>query len=76
MFKKALSSLAVAGLVFGSTAAAAAPAARTATPVSESENVGGVSNIVLILAFAALALGIILVIEGSEGDVEDLPASP
>lgn len=75
MFKKALTSLAVAGLVFGHTAAAAAPV-RTATPVSESENLTGVPNIVLVLAFAALAIGIILIIEGSESEIDDLPSSP
>ena len=75
MFKKALTSLAVVGLVFGHTAAAAAPA-RTAAPVSESENLTGVPNIVLVLVFAALAVGIILVIEDGESDIDDLPSSP
>lgn len=69
--RKALVALATAGLVFGSTAAAAAPVAgaRDASPVAESENLRFVWIIALLIA-----LGIIGVI-AADGD-EDLPTSP
>lgn len=73
VIRKALVALATAGLVLGSTAAAAAPVAvegaRAASPVGESENLGFAWIIgVLIL------IGVIGVI-AADGD-EDLPTSP
>jgi hypothetical protein len=73
VIRKALVALASAGLVLGSTAAAAAPVAvdgvREASPVGESENLGFAWIIgVLIL------IGVIGVI-AADGD-EDLPTSP
>ena len=75
VIRKALVALASAGIVFGSTAAAAAPVAvsdaRAASPVAESEALGG--SVAWILALVILA-GVIGVI-ASDGD-EDLPVSP
>lgn len=73
IIRKALVALATAGLVLGSTAAAAAPVAvdgvRGASPVGEAENLGFAWIIgVLIL------IGVIGVI-AADGD-EDLPTSP
>ena len=71
VIRKALVALAAAGLVFGSTAAAAAPVAgaRDASPVADAENL----NFAWIIAILIL-LGVIGVI-ASDGD-EDLPHSP
>ena len=73
VIRKALVALASAGLVLGSTAAAAAPVAvdgvRGASPVGESENL----NFAWIIAILIL-IGVIGVI-ASDGD-EDLPSSP
>jgi len=71
VIRKALVALAAAGLVFGSTAAAAAPVAgaRDASPVADAENL----NFAWIIAILIL-LGVIGVI-ASDGD-EDLPSSP
>ncbi len=75
--RKALAALASAGIVFGSTAAAAAPVAvsdtRAASSVAESEALGGSSSWAWILALIIVA-GVIGVI-ASDGD-EDLPVSP
>lgn len=70
VIKKALVALASAGMVFGSTAVAAAPVERTASPVGEAEGIGGWG---WILALVILA-GVIGVI-ASDGD-EELPVSP
>ena len=73
VIRKALVALATAGLVFGSTAAAAAPVAvdgvRDASPVAQAENL----NFAWIIAILIL-LGVIGVI-ASDGN-EDLPHSP
>ena len=71
VIRKALVALAAAGLVFGSTAAAAAPVAgaRDSSPVADAENL----NFAWIIAILIL-LGVIGVI-ASDGD-EDLPHSP
>ena len=73
VIRKALVALAAAGMVFGSTAAAAAPVAvdgvRDASPVGESENLGFAWIIGIIIL-----IGVIGVI-ASDGD-EDLPTSP
>ena len=61
IYRKALVALASAGLVFGSTAAAAAPAqveqARAASPVDEAEGIRGWGWI-LLLAAALAVLGL------------------
>lgn len=72
VIRKGLVALATAGMVFGSTAAAAAPAARSASPVAEGENMGG-GSWAWILALVILA-GVIGVI-ASDGD-EEIPVSP
>ncbi|HLV08301.1 MAG TPA: hypothetical protein VKY80_11565 [Croceibacterium sp.] len=72
--RKALVALASAGLVFGSTAAAAAPAAadvRVASPVAEAEGLGGSWAWILALIIAAGVIGVI----ASDGD-EEIPVSP
>jgi hypothetical protein len=75
VIRKALVALATAGMVFGSTAAAAAPVAadvRAASPVADADGFGG-SSWAWILALIILA-GVIGVI-ASDSD-EDLPTSP
>ena len=70
VIRKALVALASAGLVLGSTAAAAAPVAdRVSSPVAESENLGFAWIIGILIL-----LGVIGVI-AADGD-EDLPTSP
>jgi len=69
VIRKALVALASAGLVLGSTAAAAAPVARDASPVGEAENLS-FAWIVGIL----ILIGVIGVI-AADGN-EDLPTSP
>ena len=75
VIRKALVALASAGMVFGSTAAAAAPVAvddvRAASPVAESENVAGSWGWILALIILAGVIGVV----ASDGD-EDLPTSP
>ena len=75
--RKALAALACAGLVLGSSAAAAAPAAaddaRVASPLSEGEGLRGMRGsfgIMLALIIVAGVLGVIFA-----GD-EDPPESP
>ncbi|HYD24611.1 MAG TPA: hypothetical protein VEB68_07420 [Croceibacterium sp.] len=71
--RKALVALASAGLVFGSTAAAAAPAevadVRAASPVGESENLGSWAWILLVVIIIG-ALGAIAADKGGN------PTSP
>lgn len=60
VIRKALLGLATAGLVFGSTAAAAAPAARTGAPVEQSDAVGGFGfGWILAILIAAGVIGVI-----------------
>jgi len=73
VIRKALVALAAAGMVFGSSAATAAPAARSASPVAEGENLGGTGAWAWILGLIILA-GVIGVI-ASDGD-EEIPVSP
>lgn len=74
VIRKVLAGLAAAGLVFGSTAAAAAPAvasdARTGSPVEAAEGIGTFGIILGVL----ILIGVIAVIASDSG--EDLPASP
>jgi len=73
--RKSLIGLAAAGLVFGSTAAAAAPVAadRSGSPVAESEDLAGVGTFGLLLALLIVA-GVIAIILSD--DDEDAPISP
>ena len=78
MIKKLIASAGVAALMLGqSVAATAAPVDRIGGPVNASERMGGeggISNVVLILVFAAIGAGIIFLIEDNED--QDLPTSP
>lgn len=81
MLKKALASVVAAGLLTGQAvvAVAATDAAmpnRTASPVGEAEELAGMSPALLVGLFAALAAGLIILIEEEEDDVDDLPVSP
>ena len=68
VIRKALVALASAGMVFGSTAAAAAPVAvgdvRAASPVAESEGLRGSWGWILALIILAGVIGVI----ASDGD--------
>ena len=78
MIKKIIATTAVAGAVtLSSVAATAAPIAfesadRSASPVAESE--AAMSDAWLVIIFALLAAGIIVLIENGNGN--SLPASP
>lgn len=82
MLKKIITSTVAAALLAGHSAAAtAAPVAfesadRAASPVTEAEEFAGGSELLLILGFAAIAALIIFLVEDSENDFDDLPASP
>ena len=72
IIRKALISLASAGMVFGSTAAVAAPAvegARKASPVAQAEGLSPFA-IVLALVIAAGTVGVIA------SDSDEDPVSP
>jgi hypothetical protein len=73
--RKALISLACAGLVFGSSAAAAAPVAvddvRAASPVAKTEGLRGGWGWMLALIIIAGVIGVI-----ASDTNEDLPESP
>ena len=74
IIRKALVALASAGLVLGSTAAAAAPVAdvRSASPVEEADALGGGSWAwILALIIVAGVIGVI----ASDSD-EEIPTSP
>ena len=75
VIRKALVALAAAGMVFGSTAVAAAPVAvddvRVASPVADAEGLRGSWHWLLLLIIVA---GVIGVIASDSG--EDLPSSP
>jgi hypothetical protein len=74
--RKVLASLAAAGLVFGSTAAAAAPVkgdARVASPMASAEGLGGGSAWPWVLALL-IVVAVIGVIAADNN--EDLPHSP
>lgn len=77
VIRKALVALATAGMVFGSTAAHAAPTAindvRVASPVADAEGNGGTSTWAWVLALIIVA-GVIAVI-ASDSD-EEIPVSP
>jgi hypothetical protein len=73
--RKVLASLAAAGLVIGSTAASAAPAARSearaSSPVASSEGLVGGWHWFLLLLIVAGVIGVI-----AAGNNEDVPHSP
>ena len=73
VIRKALVALAAAGMVFGSTAAAAAPVAvddaRASSPVGEAESMRGSFFWILAVVIIVAALGIAL------GETDD-PVSP
>lgn len=73
--KKLVSAFATVGLVLASSAAVAAPQARVASTVSADEDLGGASTVWIVLLFAAIAAGLILVLEGGDEDPV-LPVSP
>ena len=75
IMRNALLGLAAVGMLFGSTAAAAAPAAldRSGSEVTASEDVAGIGTFGLLLGVLIL-VGIIAVL--ASDDDEDLPASP
>jgi hypothetical protein len=64
VIRKAFVALAAAGMVFGSTAAAAAPVAvddvRAASPVGESEDLTGSWGWILALIILAGVIGVVL----------------
>lgn len=82
MLKNIIASGVAGVLAVSSVAASAAPVAfdsanRTATSVGDAEEIGGEgSEVWLVAVFAALAAAIIFLIEDSEDDIDDLPASP
>ena len=73
--RKSLVSLAAAGLIFGSTAAAAAPVAadRAASDVTVSDEMGGIGTFGLLLGLMIVA-GVVAIIVSD--DEEDAPTSP
>jgi len=73
--RKSLVSLAAAGLIFGSTAAAAAPVAadRASSEVTASEDFAGLGTFGLLLGLLIVA-GVVLII--ASDDEEDAPTSP
>ena len=75
IIRKMLLGLAASGLVLGSTAATAAPAAldRSGSEVAASEDLAGVGTFGLLLALLVVA-GVIAIV--ASDDDEDLPTSP
>jgi hypothetical protein len=75
VIRKALVALASVGMVFGSTAAAAAPVAlddlRAASPVAESEGMRGSFHWILVVIIIAGVIGVI----AADGN-ENVPTSP
>jgi hypothetical protein len=72
VIRKAIFALATAGLVFGSTAVAAAPAARDASPAAEAENMrGGSWGWILAAIIIAGVIGVI-----ASDSEEARPVSP
>ena len=72
IIRKALVALASAGLVLGSTAAAAAPADRSASPVQDADAIGGGSWAwILALIIVAGVIGVIA--SDSDGEIPTRP---
>lgn len=80
MIKKIIGSTVVAGAVtLSSVAATAAPIAfesadRAGSPIGDAEAAEGMSEAWLVILFALIAAGIIVLITNGKGN--DLPASP
>lgn len=71
--RRSLVSLATAaGLVLGSTAAAAAPVAREASPAAQSDDFAGIGTFGILLGILVVA-GVIAIVAT---DNNDEPASP
>jgi hypothetical protein len=75
IIRKMLLGLAASGLVLGSTAATAAPAAldRSGSEFAASEDLAGVGTFGLLLALLIVA-GVVAIV--ASDDDEDLPTSP
>jgi hypothetical protein len=74
IIRKSLTSLAAAGLILGSTAAAAAPVAdRSGSDVPASENVAGVGTYTLLLGLLVIG-GVIAIVASSDNN--NTPTSP
>lgn len=73
--RKTLTGLVAASMIFGSTAAAAAPAAadRSGSAVSKSEELTGIGTFPVLLGLLIVA-GVIAVVVSN--DNEDAPTSP
>jgi len=73
VIRRSLVSMAVAaGLVFGSTAAAAAPVSRNASPAAKSDDLAGIGTFGILLGLLIVA-GVIAIIAT---DNNNKPASP
>jgi hypothetical protein len=73
IIRRSLVSLAAAGLVLGSTAAVAAPAAtRDASPTAKSDDLAGIGTFGIILGVLIVA-GVVAIIAS---DNNDNPVSP
>ena len=72
VLRKTLSSLVAAGLVLGSTAAVAAPAARNASPVAKSDDLAGIGTFGILLGLLIVAGEVAIVAT----DNNDHPTSP
>ena len=75
IIRKTLLGLAASGMILGSTAAAAAPAAldRSGSEIGASEDLAGVGTFGLLLALLIVA-GVVAIVMSDDDD--DLPASP
>lgn len=72
VIRKSLISLAAAGLVFGSTAAVAAPAPRSASPAAKSDDLAGIGTFGILLGVLIVA-GVIAIIATDDNNT---PVSP
>ena len=73
--KTLLASATAVGLMAAPVAAQAAPA-RAATPTSESEQFGGGEPLILYVALAAFAVGMVLLLADDDSDEAPEPVSP
>lgn len=76
VIRRSLVSLAAAGLVLGSTAAAAAPVAdaRSASPVAKSDDLAGIGTFGILLGVLIVA-GVIAII-ATDNNNNNNPVSP
>lgn len=76
--KKLIASIALSALALSHTAVAAqsaTAAARASSPVADSEELAGAGIWAVVLA-AVVGIGIIVLVEENEDDVDDIPVSP